>query len=105
MNIGHKIVYLDSVDSTNNYVANLVKSSKIDHGTAIMADVQTAGKGQRGAVWQAEAGENILLSVFLKPDKLSVSQQVLLTFFAANSIREVLRKIGISATIKWPNDI
>ena len=105
MNIGHKIVYLDSVDSTNNYVANLVKSSKIDHGTAIMADVQTAGKGQRGAIWQAEAGENILLSVFLKPDKLSVSQQVLLTFFAANSIREVLRKIGISATIKWPNDI
>ncbi|MBP6090879.1 MAG: biotin--[acetyl-CoA-carboxylase] ligase [Crocinitomicaceae bacterium] len=105
MNIGHKIVYLDSVNSTNNYVANLVKSSKIDHGTAIMADVQTAGKGQRGAVWHAEAGENILLSLFLKPDKLSVSQQVLLTFFAANSIREVLRKIGISATIKWPNDI
>ena len=105
MNIGHKIVYLDSVDSTNNYVANLVKSSKIDHGTAIMADVQTAGKGQRDAIWQAEVGENILLSVFLKPDKLSVSQQVLLTFFAANSIREVLRKIGISATIKWPNDI
>ena len=105
MNIGHKIVYLDSVDSTNNYVANLLKSTNIDHGTAIMADVQTAGKGQRGAVWQAEAGENILLSLFLKPDKLSVSQQVLLTFFATNSIREVLRKIGISATIKWPNDI
>jgi BirA family biotin operon repressor/biotin-[acetyl-CoA-carboxylase] ligase len=34
-----------------------------------------------------------------------VSQQVLLTFFAANSIREILRKFGISATVKWPNDV
>jgi biotin-(acetyl-CoA carboxylase) ligase len=42
MEIGHKIVYLDSVDSTNNYVANLVKLNQIEHGTAIMADLQTA---------------------------------------------------------------
>jgi BirA family biotin operon repressor/biotin-[acetyl-CoA-carboxylase] ligase len=105
MKIGQKIVYLDSVDSTNNYVAKLSKASSIEHGTAIMADVQTAGKGQRGALWQAKTSENILLSIFLKPDNLSVSEQVLLTFFAANSIREILRKFGISATVKWPNDV
>jgi BirA family biotin operon repressor/biotin-[acetyl-CoA-carboxylase] ligase len=105
MEIGHKIVYLDSVDSTNNYVANLVKLNQIEHGTAIMADLQTAGKGQRGSVWLAESGENILLSLFLKPDNLSVSHQAFLTYFASVSLLTILRKIGISASIKWPNDI
>ena len=105
MEIGHKIVYLDSLDSTNNYVANLVKLNQIEHGTAIMADLQTAGKGQRGSVWLAESGENILLSIFLKPDNLSVSHQAYLTYFTSVSLLAILRKIGISATIKWPNDI
>lgn len=105
MQIGHKIIHLDTVDSTNNYTANLIKKDKIVHGTVILADEQSAGKGQRGATWLSGAGENVLLSVFIAPDNLSVENQYVLTYVASISILKVLRKIGISAEIKWPNDI
>lgn len=105
MKIGKKIIRLDSVDSTNNYTANLNIEGKLDSGTVIMADEQTAGKGQRGAKWTSNAGENLLFTLFIKPDNLSVENQVTLTHFASLSIIEVLRKIGISSRIKWPNDI
>ncbi len=105
MQIGQKILRFDRVDSTNNYTANLLKEGKIVHGTVIMADEQSAGRGQRGANWTSNAGENMLFSLFVVPDNLSVENQVVLTHFASLGIVEVLRKIGISAEIKWPNDI
>jgi len=105
MQIGQKIMRFDKVDSTNNYTANLLKEGKIVHGTVIMSDEQTAGRGQRGANWTSNAGENMLFSLFVVPDNLSVENQVVLTHFASIAIVEVLRKIGISAEIKWPNDI
>lgn len=105
MQIGQKIIRLDTVDSTNNYTANLIKDGKVLHGTVILADEQTAGRGQRGTIWSSKAGENILLSLYVTPDNLSVNQQVALTHFASVSAVKVLRKIGISAKIKWPNDI
>ena len=105
MQIGKKIIHLDTVDSTNNYAANLVKEGKIDHGAVILADEQTAGRGQRGTIWSSNAGENLLLSLYVTPDNLSVENQVALTHFASLSVVEFLRKIGISAQVKWPNDI
>ena len=103
--IGQKIIHLDTVDSTNNYTANLQKEGKIQHGTVILADEQTAGRGQRGASWTSSAGENLLLSVYLTPDNLSVVNQPALTQFISLSLIDFLRKIGISGKIKWPNDI
>lgn len=103
--IGQKIIHLDTVDSTNNYTANLQKEGKIQHGTVILADEQTAGRGQRGASWTSNAGENLLLSVYLTPDNLSVVDQPALTHFISLSLLDFLRKIGISGKIKWPNDI
>lgn len=103
--IGQKIIHLDTVDSTNNYTANLQKEGKIQHGTVILADEQTAGRGQRGASWTSSAGENLLMSVYLTPDNLSVVDQPALTHFISLSLIDFLRKIGISGKIKWPNDI
>jgi BirA family biotin operon repressor/biotin-[acetyl-CoA-carboxylase] ligase len=105
MQIGQKIIHLDTIDSTNNYAANLQKAGKIVHGTVIMADEQTAGRGQLGAKWHSKPAENLLCSVFIVPDNLSVHQQFLLTQYASLSVLNVLRKIGINAQIKWPNDV
>ncbi len=103
--IGQKIIHLDTVDSTNNYTANLQNEGKIQHGTVILADEQSAGRGQRGASWTSNAGENLLLSLYLIPDNLSVLNQSSLTHFISLSLVDFLRKIGISGKIKWPNDI
>jgi BirA family transcriptional regulator, biotin operon repressor / biotin---[acetyl-CoA-carboxylase] ligase len=105
MPIGSKVIQLSSVDSTNNYAAMLVSNDNAVHGTVILADEQTAGRGQRGANWQSESGSNLLLSIILKPDNLSVDRQFLLTQIASLAVVDLLRKIGLSAHIKWPNDI
>ena len=58
--IGSKITFLDSIDSTNNYAANLINEKNIMNGQVIMADIQGEGGGQRGTQWLSEGGKNIL---------------------------------------------
>lgn len=105
MEIGRKIIHLDSVDSTNNYAANLLKAGQIESGTVIMADEQFAGRGQRAAVWSANSGENLTFSFFIDNVNLSVDRQFVLTQLVSMSLIELLAKLGLTATIKWPNDI
>ena len=64
MEIGRKIIHLDSVDSTNNYTAKLMNQGQIDHGTVILADEQFAGRGQRSSDWLVKPGENLTFTVF-----------------------------------------
>jgi BirA family biotin operon repressor/biotin-[acetyl-CoA-carboxylase] ligase len=103
--IGSSITFLDSVDSTNNYTAKLILEKKIENGQVIMADYQGQGRGQRGSSWHSERGKNVLVSVYLELDNLSVQNQSLLSKYAAVSIFESLKKIGLHPKIKWPNDI
>tara|TARA_R110002072_G_scaffold271987_1_gene432055 strand:+ start:36363 stop:37085 length:723 start_codon:yes stop_codon:yes gene_type:complete len=105
MKIGVKIIRLSSVDSTNNYVANLVKVGKIDSGTVVLADEQSDGKGQRGAVWLSSAGENLTFSFYLENVNLSVEKQFTLTQLVSLSLIHLLSRLGVDARIKWPNDI
>ncbi|MBL1281010.1 MAG: biotin--[acetyl-CoA-carboxylase] ligase [Fluviicola sp.] len=105
MKIGAKIIRLESIDSTNNYVANLAKQGKIDSGTVVLADEQFAGKGQRGSQWSANAGENLTFSVYLENVNLSVKHQFVLTQLISLSLVDLLQKFKIKAKIKWPNDI
>jgi len=105
MEIGRKIIHLNNVDSTSNYTANLVKEGQIDSGTVILADNQYAGRGQRGSEWLVKPGENLTFSFFLDNVNLSVDRQFVLTQIVSLSIVDLLKKFGMSAEIKWPNDI
>lgn len=105
MQIGRKIIRLESVDSTNNYIANLLNKGELSSGTVIMADEQFAGKGQRGAEWLAKPGENLTFSFFLDNVNLSVQKQFYLTCIVSNVLIDILNIIGLEAKIKWPNDI
>ena len=105
MEIGRKIIHLDSVDSTNNYVAKLLQGGEIDHGTVILAAEQYAGKGQRSSGWSVKPGENLTLSVFLDSVNVAVSQQFILTQIVSLSLTSLLKQFDLQAEIKWPNDI
>jgi len=105
MSIGQKIIHLESVDSTNNYAAKLLSEGRIGHGTVLLADEQTSGRGQRWTKWSSATSENLLFSIVLQPDNLSVSEQCVLTEITSIALVQFLRKFGISAKIKWPNDI
>jgi BirA family biotin operon repressor/biotin-[acetyl-CoA-carboxylase] ligase len=103
--IGNKIIHLDRVDSTSNYVATLMSEGKARHGMVILAENQTNGRGQRGAVWQSESSKNLTLSIYLEHSDLEIYHQEALTHFTSLAIISCLSKLGVSSVIKWPNDI
>lgn len=105
MQIGRKLIHLESVDSTNNYTANLVKSEGLSSGTVILADEQFSGRGQRGSEWLVEPGMNLTFSVYLGVVNLSVENQFDLSKMVALTVCHFLAKNGITAEVKWPNDI
>jgi BirA family biotin operon repressor/biotin-[acetyl-CoA-carboxylase] ligase len=97
---------LDTVDSTNNYAANLLKMTSPPDGTVITALEQTHGRGQRGSSWASKKGDNLLCSMILYPTFLSGSEIFGLSKIVALSISETIEELVEQDTwIKWPNDI
>ncbi|MBL7760122.1 MAG: biotin--[acetyl-CoA-carboxylase] ligase [Sediminibacterium sp.] len=104
--IGSQFTQLSVVDSTNIYAMKLLQANLAGHGSAFLAREQTAGKGQRGRKWQANPGENILMSVVLDSSFLVISQQFHLSLVVALATFDFLeRYIPEGLSIKWPNDI
>ncbi len=105
--VGQSLVKLSEIDSTNDYLKQLLSNSKpLAEGTVIMADHQFAGRGQQSNVWEAAAGKNLTISILLKPSFLSLSQQFYLNKAISLGINDCLRPIiGDECKIKWPNDI
>jgi BirA family transcriptional regulator, biotin operon repressor / biotin---[acetyl-CoA-carboxylase] ligase len=100
------IIELDVVDSTNNYAMALVHEGVAQHGMAVLARHQTAGKGQRGKSWVMDAGKNLSFSVILCTDFLKPMQGFHLLATVAVTVHQFLAaKIGEEASIKWPNDM
>ena len=105
MFLGNQIFRLDKVDSTNNFAANLIEEQLCRNGALILADTQTAGKGQRGSLWESEPGKNLLCSYVYFPDNLSVDFLQELNMCLSISLIKCLKYFEIDAEIKWPNDI
>ena len=98
-----KIVELENVDSTNNYLKE--NHSFFTEITMVIAKNQTKGRGQRGNSWESEPGKNLTFSVLFRPENFAANRQFLISELTALAITDALRKIGIEAKVKWPNDI
>jgi BirA family biotin operon repressor/biotin-[acetyl-CoA-carboxylase] ligase len=103
--IGRRVLVFDHVDSTNTYAAALAEADPDADGLVLIAENQTAGRGQYGRVWQSRPGSSLLMSVVLHPPA-ELRRPVVLTAWAAVSIAEaILTLTGAQARIKWPNDL
>jgi BirA family biotin operon repressor/biotin-[acetyl-CoA-carboxylase] ligase len=102
---GKSIHHLETIDSTNNYANHLVQQNLAESGTVIYTDFQTAGKGQRGKIWESNSGENLMCSLVYFPDNMSVDQSYLLNIWAALSLAKLCSNYLVPSKIKWPNDI
>jgi BirA family transcriptional regulator, biotin operon repressor / biotin---[acetyl-CoA-carboxylase] ligase len=102
--LGRRVLVFDQVDSTNTQAAALAEDQAND-GIVLLADEQTAGRGQHGRTWTCPAGVGVLLSVLIFPSK-RLRRPVILAAWAANSVCETIGQItGLQARIKWPNDV
>ncbi|WP_231426629.1 biotin--[acetyl-CoA-carboxylase] ligase [Pedobacter sp. Leaf250] len=105
--VGQNLIKLKEVDSTNNFLKELVsKSEPLPEGTVIMADNQFAGRGQQNSVWQSQVGKNISTSIYLKPSFLPLDKQFYLNMAVSLAICDTLSHfIPTGIKIKWPNDM
>lgn len=91
--------------ASTNATAFTLAGSGAAHGTAILAEAQTAGRGRQGRQWISPSHLNIYCSLILKHPNFSrhVSWIPLVTGLA---IAEATRRTcGIEISLKWPNDL
>ena len=93
------ITRIRSTGSTNADVRAWARAGR-PHGEALVADIQTAGRGRIGREWASASG-NLHLSILVRP-KLSPARIPLLCLAAAVAGAEVC---GDPVRIKWPNDL
>ena len=91
--IGHRILWFDEIESSND-----VALQTGIHGTVIVSECQTAGRGRLGRAWHSSKGRGLWFSIALDGHFEG------LTFAAALAIRDSLR-YEINLDIKWPNDL
>ena len=101
---GREVVFFEETGSTNVEAKRLADQGSV-HGTLVVADSQSGGKGRRGRSWHSPKGSAIAMSLILKPE-LESEKASMLTLIQAMAVTKALEDIcGISPQIKWPNDI
>ena len=75
------------------------------HGTVLVTDHQTAGKGRLGRVWDAPPGANLLVSVLFREGFDPARPHELTQRVGVAAARTVDRLAGVGAELKWPNDV
>ena len=103
MNEINKIKYFDELPSTHLYVKE--NQDKLENGTVIIANKQTAGIGTHGRTWYTGSDDNITMSMLFKPD-CDLSSLNNITVDVAESIKKTIKNLyNIDLTIKYPNDL
>ena len=98
------LLWFDSIDSTNTQAKKLAAQGA-PHGTILLADHQTGGRGRRGRSFHSPAGTGIYLSLILRPD-CEPQKLMHLTCAAAVSMCDAVeRSCGFRPGIKWTNDL
>lgn len=104
---GKFLLNLLETASTNHFAKLWLSKNKPIDGAVILAESQTAGRGQAGASWWASPGLNLTFSIIYLPTFLKIQDQYFLSMAVATGIREVLQKVmpSVNFWVKWPNDI
>jgi BirA family biotin operon repressor/biotin-[acetyl-CoA-carboxylase] ligase len=101
--IGHTIHRLGAVTSTQVEAALLASAGASD-GTVVTATHQSAGRGRRGRPWLDAPGESLLMSIVLRPP-IPPGRAPQLSLVGAVAVVDALRRTGVTAAIRWPNDV
>lgn len=98
------LYFYDRVTSTND-VALVLANGGAASGTAVLADLQEAGRGRLGRAWWSPPGAGMYLSVVIRTDGLG-PHVPLLTLAAGVALSTALRDVsGLPVELKWPNDL
>lgn len=104
--LAQRIHYFDSIDSTNRVALELAREGA-EHGTAVVAEAQTAGRGRLGRSFHSPAYQNLYTSLVLRPD-LTIAEAPTWILAAAVAVADTVAATledDNAVEIKWPNDV
>jgi BirA family biotin operon repressor/biotin-[acetyl-CoA-carboxylase] ligase len=96
--------YFPQVGSTNDLALVWAREDAPDW-SLVVADAQTAGRGRGQRRWVTESGGGLAMSLVLRPSQAEVDFFTRFTALAGLGLTQALSGLGLSAQIKWPNDI
>ncbi len=99
--VGKYVVYRESVDSTMDVARGRAAEGAL-HGTLVLAEEQTAGRGRKGRSFYSPAGENLYFTLVLR---CSMDVHRRLPVIVPAAVCAAIRTVVPEAAIKWPNDI
>lgn len=99
----YHLLVRETAASTNDE-ARILGQAGAPGGLVLLALQQTAGRGRRGAAWFSPAGESLAFSILIRPEepKALWPRLALATGLA---VAEAVESLGLTAGIKWPNDV
>lgn len=101
--LGKRLLYFDTLDSTNTRAKALALAGAED-GTVVLADHQTAGRGRMDRSFQSPGGQGLYLTVLLRP-MAPVERLACVTALAGVAVCGAVEAVcGVRPGLKWPND-
>ena len=102
--IGRDIRVFEETTSTNDVIEKLARDG-VKEGVVVFAESQTKGRGRLGRKWMSPPRKGLWFSVLLRPE-LRPQEATQLTVASATALRRAIKSVtGLSAEIKWPNDL
>jgi BirA family transcriptional regulator, biotin operon repressor / biotin---[acetyl-CoA-carboxylase] ligase len=99
-----RIYHFFKTDSTNAVALRLGETGE-PHGTVVLAEEQTAGRGRAGRSWTSEKSAGIYCSILLRPP-VPPAHAPLLTLVAGLAARDAAAEdLDSLPDIRWPNDV
>ena len=101
--LGKNIEYYNRLESTNTEAWELVEENNI-HGTIIITENQTKGRGQKTKTWRMVPGKSLVFSLILSKN-YPIDYSGLISLSVSLALIESLNKRGLDTKLKWPNDL
>jgi BirA family transcriptional regulator, biotin operon repressor / biotin---[acetyl-CoA-carboxylase] ligase len=101
--LGAQRIDLEACTSTNDIAARMARAGA-QHGTIVIAEQQSAGRGRDGRAWVSPRGRGLYLSAVVRPP-LPLAEVPPMTLAIGLGVCEAVRAAGVAGTLKWPNDM
>jgi BirA family biotin operon repressor/biotin-[acetyl-CoA-carboxylase] ligase len=101
--LGRAYEWHEGCESTNDLAGTRAKAGAPE-GLVVATERQSAGRGRLGRVWHSPAGENLYLSILLRPAR-PAPELPPLTLLAGAAVARALARLGFRPRLKWPNDV
>jgi BirA family biotin operon repressor/biotin-[acetyl-CoA-carboxylase] ligase len=101
--LGRAYEWHEACESTNDLAGARAKAGAAE-GLVVATERQSAGRGRLGRVWHSPAGENLYLSILLRPWR-PAPELPPLTLLAGAAVARALARLGFRPRLKWPNDV